>query len=435
MQVSVETTGNIDRKMTVAVPAEQIDKEVEKRLKGMVSRVRIDGFRPGKVPFSIVKKRYENAVRYEVVEKLIGPTFQDAANQQNLRVAGLPSIELTTMEAGKDLEFTATFQVYPDITIAGVETLTITRPVAEVTDADLDKMIEVIRKQNQEWQEVERAAAVGDMVTVDFAGSIDGVSFEGGNATDYAVELGAGRMLKDFEEGLVGMKAGEEKTIDVAFPENYHADNLKGKTAQFKLTMKQVRAAALPEVNAEFIKKFGIESGSLDEFRAEVKKNMQRELGNAIKTQIKQQVMDGLAELHNIDVPKSLVEDEIRYVREEFAQNTGSQADQLPDALFAPQAERRVKLGLLVGEIIRQNNLQRDQARVDAMLDNVAASYEDPEGLKQYYRQNRQAMQTIEAAVMEEMIVEWVLDKASVRDETRDFDSVMNPQKPEQAAA
>lgn len=435
MQVSVETTGNIDRKMTVAVPAEQIDKEVEKRLKGMVSRVRIDGFRPGKVPFSVVKKRYADAVRYEVVEKLIGPTFQDAASQQNLRVAGLPSIDLTTMEAGKDLEFTATFQVYPEITIAGVETLTITRPVAEVTDADLDKMIEVIRKQNQEWQEVERAAAVGDMVTVDFAGSVDGVPFEGGDATDYAVELGAGRMLKDFEEGLIGMTAGEEKTIDVVFPENYHADNLKGKTAQFKLTMKQVRAAALPEVNADFIKKFGVESGSVDEFRAEVKKNMQRELGNAIKTQIKQQVMDGLAALHHIDVPKSLVEDEIRYVRDEFAQNTGSQADQLPDALFAPQAERRVKLGLLVGEIIRQNGLQRDQARVDAMLDNVAASYEDPEALKAYYRQNRQAMQTIEAAVMEEMIVEWVLDKASVNDETRDFDSVMNPKKPEQAAA
>lgn len=435
MQVSVETTGNIDRKMTVAVPAEQIDKEVEKRLKSMVSRVRIDGFRPGKVPFSIVKKRYADAVRYEVVEKLIGSTFQDAASQQNLRVAGLPSIDLTTMEAGKDLEFTATFQVYPEITIAGVETLTITRPVAEVTDADLDKMIEVIRKQNQEWQEVERAAEAGDMVTVDFAGSVDGVPFEGGDATDYAVELGAGRMLKDFEEGLIGMKAGEEKTIDVTFPENYHADNLKGKTAQFKLTMKQVRAAALPEVNAEFIKKFGVESGSVDEFRAEVKKNMQRELSNAIKTQIKQQVMDGLAELHHIDVPKSLVDDEIRYVRDEFAQNTGAKVDQLPDALFAPQAERRVKLGLLVGEIIRQNGLQRDQARVDAMLDNVAASYEDPEALKAYYRQNRQAMQTIEAAVMEEMIVEWVLDRASVNDETRDFDSVMNPKKPEQAAA
>lgn len=435
MQVSVETTGNIDRKMTVAVPAEQIDKEVDKRLRGMTSRVRIDGFRPGKVPFTVVKKRYEESVRYEVVEKLLGSSFQDAASQQNLRVAGLPEIDLKTMEAGKDLEFVASFQVYPEITIAGVETLSITRPVTEISDADLDKMIDIIRKQNQEWQDVERAAATGDMVKVDFDGSVDGEAFEGGAATDYSVELGAGRMLKDFEEGLVGMKAGEEKTIDVAFPEDYRVDSLKGKTAQFKLSMKQVRGAVLPEVNADFIQKFGVESGTVDDFRAEVKKNMQRELDKAIKTQLKQQVMDGLAELHAVDIPKSLVADEIRYIREEFSQNTGSEADNLPDELFAPQAERRVKLGLIVGEIIRQHGLQRDPARVEAMLETVAASYEDPDMVKNYYRQNRQAMQTIEAAVMEEMIVDWVMGKATVTDEPRDFDSVMNPNKPEQATA
>ncbi len=435
MQFSVETTGNIDRKMTVAVPAQKIDQEVEKRLKGMVGRVKIDGFRPGKVPFSVVKKRYEEGVRYEVVEKLLGSAFQDAANQEKLRVAGLPEIDLKTMEAGKDLEFVASFQVYPDVVIAGVETLTITRPVAEITDADLGKMIDVIRKQNQEWNEVDRAAAVGDMVKVDFDGSVDGEAFEGGAAEDYAVELGAGRMLKDFEDGLVGMKAGEVKTIDVAFPDTYHAENLKGKTAQFKLTMKQVRAATLPEVDTDFITKFGVESGSVDDFRAEIKKNMQRELDTAIKTQLKQQVMDGLAELHAIDIPKSLVKEEIRYVRDEFSQNTGSPADNIPDELFAPQAERRVKLGLIVGEVIRQHSLQRDPARVEAMLETVAASYEDPQALKNYYRGNRQAMQTIEAAVMEEMIVEWVMEKATVNDETRDFDSVMNPKKPEQAQA
>lgn len=435
MQFSVETTGNIDRKMTVAVPAQKIDQEVEKRLKGMVSRVKIDGFRPGKVPFSVVKKRYEDGVRYEVVEKLLGSAFQDAANQEKLRVAGLPEIDLKTMEAGKDLEFVASFQIYPEVVIAGVETLTVTRPVAAITDADLDKMIDVIRKQNQEWNEVDRAAAVGDMVKVDFDGSVDGEAFEGGAAEDYSVELGSGRMLKDFEDGLVGMKAGEVKTIDVAFPDTYHAENLKGKTAQFKLTMKQVRAAVLPEVDTDFITKFGVESGSVDDFRAEVKKNMQRELDTAIKTQLKQQVMDGLAELHAIDIPKSLVTEEIRYVRDEFSQNTGSPADNIPDELFAPQAERRVKLGLIVGEVIRQHSLQRDPARVEAMLETVAASYEDPQALKNYYRGNRQAMQTIEAAVMEEMIVEWVMEKATVNDETRDFDSVMNPKKPEQAQA
>ncbi|EIJ34128.1 trigger factor [Thiothrix nivea] len=435
MQVSVETTGNIDRKMTVAVPAEQIDKEVDKRLKGMAGRVRIDGFRPGKVPFSVVKKRYSDSVRFEVVEKLLGSSFQEAAGKENLRVAGLPEIDLKSMEAGKDLEFVATFQVYPEIVIAGVETLAVTRPLAEITEADIDKMVDVIRKQNQEWQETDRAAAAGDMVKVDFAGSVDGEAFEGGAAEDYAVELGAGRMLKDFEDGLLGMKAGDEKTIDVAFPDNYQADNLKGKTAQFKLTMKQVRAPALPEVDEDFIKNFGVVSGSADEFRTEVKKNMQRELDGAIKTQLKQQVMDGLADLHAIDIPNALVKDEIRYIRDEFSQNTGTKADNLPDEMFVPQAERRVKLGLIVGEIIRQNNLQRDPARVEAMLETVAASYEDPDALKNYYRGNRQAMQTIEAAVMEEMIVEWAMEKATVTDEKRDFDSVMNPDKQGQAAA
>lgn len=433
MQVSVETTGNIDRKMTVAIPAAEIDQEVEKRLKSMAGRVRIDGFRPGKVPFSLVKKRYSDAVRYEVVEKMLGTTFQQAAGQENLRVAGLPEIDLKTMEVGKDLEYTASFQVYPDFNITNVDTLKITKPTAEVTDADLDKMVGIIRKQNQEWQEVERPAQVGDTVKVDFEGTIDGQPFEGGSATDYSVELGAGRMLKDFEEGLVGMQVGEEKVVDVAFPENYHADNLKGKSAQFKLSLKEVKEAILPEVDEAFIKRFGVEDGTVDSFRAEVKKNMQRELNNAIKSQIKQQVMDGLAQLHEIDIPKALVNDEIRYIREEFAQNTGNSASNMPDELFQPQAERRVKLGLLVGEIIRQHNLQRDPGRVEAMLDTLAATYEEPQALKDYYRSNRQAMQTIEAAVMEEMIVDWVLEKASVTDEARDFDSIMQPAKATQA--
>ncbi len=433
MQVSVETTGTIDRKMTVELPAAQIDETVEKRLKALAGRVKIDGFRPGKVPFSLVKKRYSDSVRYEVVESLLGSSFQEAARQQNLRVAGLPDIDLKTLEAGKNLEYVASFQVYPEFTIAGVDTLNITRLTSEVTDADLDKMIEVIRKQNQDWQTVERAAQNGDSVTIDFVGTLDGETFEGGSANDYAVELGAGRMLKDFEEGLIGMQSGEEKTVDVAFPDNYQAENLKGKTAQFKLSVKQVREPVLPEIDADFIKRFGVDAGDVETFRAEVKKNMLHELDKALKSQVKQQVMDGLADLHAIEVPKALVADEVNYIREEFQQNTGSSAQNLPDALFAPQAERRVKLGLIVGEVIRQHNLQRDSARVDAMLESLASTYEDPQALISYYRQDRKAMQTIEAAVMEEMIVDWVLEKATVTDEARDFDAVMNPKRQDQA--
>lgn len=433
MQVSVETTGNIDRKMTVAVPAAKIDQEVESRLKAMRGRVRIDGFRPGKVPVSVVKQRYGESVRYEVAEKMLGATFQQAAGDEKLRVAGTPDIDLKNFGEGQDLEYVATFQVYPEITIGGVDTLKITRPVGEISDADLDKMIDVIREQNKEWEETERAAQEGDTVSVDFEGSVDGEAFEGGSAEDYSVELGAGRMLKDFEEGLVGMKAGEEKAIDVAFPGDYQEENLKGKTAQFKLTMKKVSESVLPEVNGDFIKKFGVESGDMDEFRTEVRNNMQREMENAIKTQLKQQIMDGLAGLHEFDIPAALVKDEIGYVRNEFAQNTGTAVDNMPDELFKEQAERRVKLGLLVGEVIRQNDLKRDQDKVDAMLESLAASYEDPDALKNYYRSNKQAMQTIEAAVMEEMIVDWVMGQATVTDETRNFDAVMNSEKPAEA--
>lgn len=434
MQVSVEATGNIERKMTVEVPAERVDREIEKRLKSLVKRVRIDGFRPGKVPFSVVKSRYGQSVQQEVVGDVLEQTFREASMQQQLRVAGLPQIELKSMASGQPLAYIASFQVYPDFPIADVSGLSVTRPVAEVTDADLDKMIETIRQQQRTWQVVERPAQEGDLVTLDFDGSLNGETFEGGSAQDYRVELGAGRMLKDFEAALYGMSAGEEKTADVAFPDDYQADHLKGQTTQFKLTVKQVQEPVLPEVTAEFIKQFGVEDGDIEAFRQEVRKNMERELGNALKIQIKQQVMDGLAQLHEIELPQALVTDEIRHIRQEFSQNTQAPADNIPDELFQPQAERRVKLGLIVGEVIRQKGLQRDSAKVDAMLEALAASYEDPAALIAYYRSNRQAMQTVEAAVMEDMIVEWVLNQAQVTDEQRDFDSIMN-RKPDRAAA
>lgn len=430
MQVSVESTGNIDRKMTVAVPADRIEQEVEKRLKSMRGRVRIDGFRPGKVPMSVVKQRYSDSARYEAVTEIMDQTYQQAIMQEKLRVAGAPQVDMDSIEAGKDFEYTATFQVYPEFEIADVSSVEVTRPTAEINDADIDTMIETIRKQQQTWAEADRAAQDGDLVNVDFEGSLNGEAFEGGRAEDYAVELGVGRMLKDFEAALHGMKVGDENVADVTFPDDYQAENLKGQTVQFKLTMKKVQEPALPEIDDEFIKRFGVEAGDMDGFRAEVKKNMQRELDNAVKTQVKQQVMDGLAALHEVDAPDALVTDEIKHIRDEFAQNAGGvPAENLPDELFKDQATKRVQLGLIVGEVIRQQEMQRDQARVDAMLESLAASYEDPNALIEYYRNNPQAMQTIEAAVMEEMIVEWVLEKAKVTDEQREFDAVMNPSK------
>ncbi len=430
MQVSLETTGSIERKMTVTLPTEQVDGEVDKRLKALRGRVRIDGFRPGKVPFTVVKQRYSDSVRQEVVGDVLEKSFREATQQETLRVAGLPSIEMNAMAEGQPLEYVATFQVYPEFEVGDVATLEVTRHSAEIVEADIDSMIEVIREQQKTWMDSEAKAEEGHKVIVDFEGSLDGELFEGGTAEDFELELGSGRMLKDFEAALLGMSAGEEKVADVTFPEDYQAENLQGKTAQFKLSVKAVQIAELPEVNAEFIQQFGVD-GSMEMFRDEVKGNMERELSNTLKGRLKQQVMNGLADMHEIDLPSTLVTDELKRVKEEFAQNSGAPAESLqnlPDDLFKPQAERRVKLGLIVGEIIRQKDMQRDQGRVDAMLETLAASYEDPQELISYYRNTPQAMQTLEAAVMEEMIVDWVVDTAKVTDEQSDFNSIMNPE-------
>jgi len=429
MQVSVETTGNIERKLSIVIPAEQVDGEVDKRLKSMRGRVKIDGFRPGKVPMSVVSQQYGDAVYQEVVGELFQSTFYEAAEQEKLKVAGMPKIEATTLEPGKDLEYDATFDIYPQFEIADITKMEVTQPVVKIVAADVDEMIETLRKQQQDWKEVKRAAKEGDLLVVDFNGQMDGKDFEGGSAEDFSVELGSGRMLKDFEDALSGMKAGSEKVADVTFPEDYPAEELKGKTAQFTLKVKTVSAPSLPTVDEDFIKKFGVEDGTAKSFKAEIKSNMQRELEQRVKSRVKQSVMEGLHDLHEIDLPSSLVEDEIKQVRNEMEQNSqGADMSSLPDDMFKDQAARRVKLGLIVGEIITKNKLEKDQSRVDDMLNSLAASYEDPQSLIEYYRSDQQAMQTIEAAVMEEMIVEWALEKAKVTEEKVKFTELMNAQ-------
>jgi len=422
MQVSVEATGDIERKLSIVVPAEEIESEVDKRLKSMRSRVRIDGFRPGKVPMSVVSQQYGDAAFQEVVGELFQSTFYEAAEQENIRVASLPKIEAQVLEPGKDLEYTATFDTYPEFEIADISKIEVERPIVKVTAADVDEMIETLRDQQKDWVEVERAAQKGDLLSVDFEGKIDDKSFEGGSAKGFSVELGAGRMLEDFENALQGMKAGEEKDADIVFPEEYPSEDLKGKTAQFHIKVNKVSEPVLPTVDKEFIKKFGIEDGTKKSFKEEIKSNMERELEQRVKGRIKQAVMDGLHDIHDITLPEALVNDEIKHVREEMAQNTqGVDLSSLPDDIFKEQATRRVKLGLIVGEIITKNKLEKDQKRVDEMLDTLAASYEDPQALIEYYRSNKSAMQTIEAAVMEEIIVEWVLEKAKINDKKMKF--------------
>jgi trigger factor len=429
MKVSIESTGNIERKLSVIVPSERIDTEVEKRLKSMRSRVKLDGFRPGKVPLSVVSQQYGDSVFQEVAGEVIQSTFYEAAEKENIRVAGLPNIEATSIGAGKDLEYVATFETYPDFEIADASKIKLSRPVVKVSAADVDAMIDTLRKQQQGWKEVKRGAKSGDLLVVDFEGKIDGETFEGGSAEDFSVELGAGRMLEDFEKALIGMKAGEEKDADVTFPDDYPSENLKGKKVVFSMKVKTVSAPDLPKVDKDFIKKFGVEDGTEKSFKAEIKNNMEREVEQRVKSVVKQSVMEALHEAHEVELPTALVNDEIKQVRQEMSENSqGADMSSLPDDMFKDQAARRVKLGLVVGEIITKNKLEKDQAKVDEMLENLASTYEDPQALIEYYRGNQQAMQTIEAAVMEEMIVDWVLEKAKVKDEKKTFSELMNPE-------
>ena len=427
MQVSVESTGDIERKLTVEVPAERVDDVVEQRLKDMRGKVRLDGFRPGKVPPSVIKQRYGQAVHQDVIGEVIQKTFYEAAKAESLNIAGQPTnIEPEVIEKGKALKYTATVEVYPEIELGDISSIEVTRQTTEINDSDIDKMIEVLRKQQQEWNVVEAPAVDGNQVVLDFDGSIDGESFDGGKAEDFSIELGRGQMIPEFEAAVVGMKAGDEKDADVTFPDDYHVETLKGKTVQFSLKIKEVKESVLPEVNAEFYKKLGIKGDSDEMFRSEVKKNMERELKQVLQSRVKQSVMDGLMKIHTVTAPTALVTQEIEQVRQEMSQTAQYDTSSLPAEIFKDQAERRVQLGLIVGEIIKKNDLKTDEKQVEEMLEELSATYEDPQEVINYYKNDASLMQKIEGAVLEGMIVEWVLDQAKVIDDVTDFDTIMN---------
>ena len=358
---------------------------------------------------------------------MIQETFYEAAKAESLNIAGQPTnIEPEAIEKGKALKYTATVEVYPEIEIGDISSIEVTRQTTEINDSDIDKMIEVLRKQQQEWNVVEVPAADGNQVVLDFDGSIDGESFDGGKAEDFSIELGREQMIPEFEAAVVGMKAGDEKDADVTFPDEYHVETLKGKTVQFNLKIKEVKESVLPEVNAEFYKKLGIKGDSDEMFRSEVKKNMERELKQVLQSRVKQSVMDGLMKTHTVTAPTALVTQEIEQVRQEMSQTAQYDTSSLPAEIFKDQAERRVQLGLIVGEIIKKNDLKTDEKQVEEMLEELSATYEDPQEVINYYKNDASLMQKIEGAVLEEMIVEWVLDQAKVIDDVTDFDTIMN---------
>ncbi|MEW6446024.1 MAG: trigger factor [Pseudomonadota bacterium] len=426
MQVTLETAEGLLRRLSVQVPAAQVDEAVEQRLKDIARRVRMDGFRPGKAPMPVVRQRYGEQARDEVVGDIIQRTYVDAVTQQDLRPAGLPRITDVDVIAGEGLRYVAEIEVYPEIVLADLSAIEIERPKTKILKADVDTMIDNLRKQRSTFKTAKREAKEGDRVIVDFKGSIDGELFDGGSASDMPIELGKGQLLKDFEEPIVGMSAGETKTIEVTFPEDYHAEHLQGKKASFEVTVKEVTQIVLPKIDDEFCAAFGVKEGGADALREEVTKNMERELANATKRRVKQQVMDGLLAANEVTIPKALVQEEAQRVRQQFSQQMrGAQADQLPLNIFEPEAERRVKLGMLVAELVKSADLKIDASRVETLLDDIASSYEDPVEVKVFYKGRPDLMQNLEALAAEDMVVEHVLSKAKVTDVNMKFDEVV----------
>ena len=430
MQVSVETTQGLERRLTITVPAATVSKEIENRLRGLAKTQRIDGFRPGKVPAKVIKKRFGAAVAEEVAGEIMQRNFYEAIVAEKLNLAGAPTLEPAQVKEGEDFSFTATLEVYPEFEVAGVEAIEIEKSVSSVTDADVDGMIETLRKQHAEWVTADRAAEANDQVKVNFNGSIDGEEFEGGKAEDFTLAMGQGRMIPGFEEGIVGKSAGEEFTVEVTFPEEYHAENLKGKTAIFAITLNAVETQELPEINAEFVGKFGVEDGTLESLKVEISKNMSRELEQAIKADTKTKVLDALVESNDIDIPAALIKQEIVTLREQAMQRFGQMAPQnapeLPDELFTEQASRRVKIGLVLGEFIKANEITADDARVQDMIASMASAYEDPAEVIAHYKDNEQALANVRNVAVEDQAIDLVLEKANVTEKEVAFEELMN---------
>lgn len=437
MQVSIETTSGLERRLTVGVPAERIDKEVNARLQKSAPNLRLDGFRPGKVPMKVIKSRFGAGVRQEVIGEVMSQSFYEAVAQENLKPAGQPNIEPKTLDEGKDLEYVATFEVFPEVEEKDYSAVSITRPVAEVNDADIDKMIEVFREQQASWEPVERAAATGDKVNIDYLGTKEGEAFEGGTAEGSDLELGSGSMIPGFEDGIAGMKAGDEKVLKLSFPEEYHSEELKGAAVEFKVTVNGVSEKSLAELNQDLFTAYGVNDADEAKFREEIGKNMSRELAQAIKGRVKTQVMDAMLEIHDgILVPQSLVKQEIPTLRNQMIQQFGGAAQEmdmqslLPDDMFTEQAEKRVKLGLVLNEFITTNSIAADPEAIKSTIDELASTYEDPEEVVNFYYSNQQQMQQIESMVLEDTVVEKLLAQVQLADEESTYEKVMSPEQP-----
>lgn len=420
MQVSVETAEGLKRRLKVQVPSSRVEEAVQNRLRDMRGKVKLQGFRPGKVPFKVVEQRYGPQVRGEVLDEVVRSTYAEALEENALRPAGAPEIQPLNLEAGQDLEYEASFEIIPTIEIQGIEAIELTRPAVDIDDEDIDRIMQRLLRQHADYSEVDRAAAEGDRITIDFEGKVDGEDFAGNTGEDVPVPLGEGQMPGPFEEQLIGLKAGDDKTLDYEFPEAFPDEQIAGKTAQFLVKVKQVEAPELPEADDAFAEKLGMEGG-IEAVRNRIAESLERERDQAVRARLKGQVMEALLEKHAIELPQTLVDQELEQLRQ---QSSSDSADDLPSDTFEKEARRRVNLGLVVNEIVRGNQIQLDGERLQQALRRVAAGYEQPEQVMQYYVQNPELMQTLQMQVMEDQVVDWVVEQAQVAEQTMSLEAL-----------
>jgi trigger factor len=439
MQVSIEATTGLERRMTIGVPAAEVESAVAARLQEAAKTVRINGFRKGKIPLKVIKNRFGAGVRQEVLGDIMSRSYYTALNEQKIKPAGQPRIEPKVMDEGKDIEFVAVFEVYPDVTLSDFSKIKVEKLVADVSDKDIDTMIENLRQQRQTWDEVKRQAKDGDMLNIDFEGTIDGEAFQGGSATNNNLVLGSGRMIEGFEKGLIKSKSGEDVTLKLAFPDDYRSQELAGKAVVFNVKVNKVSAPKLPELDDEFFTAFGVEEGGEEGFRKEVASNMERELRKASKNRLKTALMDELLAQNSIDVPSALVAAEVNVLRQQALQQFGDAAKNLdpsllPDELFSEQAEKRVKLGLLLGEVIKQQGLRADPAKVREAVEDIASTYETPEEVINWYYSNKDQLDTIESAVLEDQVFDIVAEKAKVSERKVSYEELTRPKQASEEA-
>ena len=442
MQVTSEAVSGIARRLNVSVPTSRVNEQFEARLKRTAKTAKINGFRPGKVPLNVVRREYGAGIYQEVVNDVIRDTVFEAIQQEKINAVGMPNID--KVENKEDaLVYEATVEIYPEVEVKAFDSLEIERKASEVNDKDVDQMIENLQKQRQTWAETKGMAKKDMQVTFDFEGTVDGEKFEGGTAEDFKLVLGSGRMIPGFEYGIVGMKKGEEKVIDVTFPEDYQAENLAGKAAQFKITVKLVEKPKLPEIDAEFLKTFAVtEEEGVEKLKADVRKNMDREVKNGLRNQVKSATFDALVAANDVEIPSAMLAQEIDRQRQQmiqqFTQQFGAQGAQsfdssmLPDDLFKEQAEKAVKLGVLVSKVLADAKIEVDPARVEAYIDDMASSYEDPTEVIEYFKNDKQQRAQIEAVVLEDQIVDHILASAKVTDTAISYEDLLKEQQARQ---